>query len=100
MAANLADLDLDPLLASIKEQQSTILNEKLYREIGAREADFLFTFAVGVTKYDLVRSLDPIKNKNYADIPQALTDVDSFITGAKSLVGYSDERLTRLIDRP
>ncbi len=93
MAANLASLELDPLLASVKEQQSTVLKEKFYREIGAREADFLFTLAVGMTKYDNLRTLSPIdKNRNYDDMLEALTDLASFNAGAKTLVGYSEER--------
>ncbi len=46
-----------------------------------------------MTKYDILRTLSPIdKNQFYDDMPEALTDLASFDAGAKTLVGYSEER--------
>ena len=37
-------------------------------------------------------------HKGYCNIVQALTDVDSFVLGARSLKGFSEDRMIKLID--
>ena len=65
--------------------------------MGAREATRVLILAIGCTKYDVVRSLGD-DFKGYCDIPQARTDVDSFVLGAKAIKGYREEDVTILID--
>ncbi len=55
----------------------------------------LFVIAIGMTKFEKVREMG---HTGYCNMVQANTDVDSFLLGARSLKGFSEDRVVKCMD--
>ena len=66
-------------------------------DVKARRATRLIILAIGNHKYNNVRAIGD-KFKNYVDIPEAITDVECFIIGARTLKGFHNDDVIKLID--